>query len=384
MKKVFLVALAAMSLVSCSNDEVLDLQKDEIKLNVVTQNASRANELYNANNLHKEFYVSAVYKENANDSQYKLYIEKDQIAYENGEWVNKTTEARYWPEDENMALDFIASNKPIGLGSPAGLKRFSIPFTINNDVTKQEDLLYAVAKKQTRATNAVSGINLNFRHALSQIVFNARNDNAKLKVEIKDITVAYVSNYADFEFNLNSEYGTDEQYVKNSMGVGNFYDVAKPLTVSVIKHEPAMTNYTADFEDVTILGEGTANLTNVDDKLAMLLIPQKYEDWTEAEKLNKTEYANVKKPYLIIDCNMYNIGAKHEIDGNGTADLVDEYIPVHTGKYYVPFNVEWESGVKYLYTLIFGIEDMIPTIKYNVTADDWFFAAAVENPVEVK
>lgn len=369
MKKIFyFVALATLSLTSCSNDEVLNLQKDQIKLNVFADNGSRASELFNSGEIHSKFYVSAVYKENVADEYFKCYFHNDEIALEGGSWVNKTVSERYWPEDENMTLDFIALNTQKISSNPVGqFGTFMVQYNVNEDVTKQEDLMYAVAKGQSKKANNGAGVNLNFRHALSQIVFNAENDNSSLKVVIKSITINNISSVANFNFDLSADAGdTQEQYTQDAKG----YAVKRPMQVSPMYYTQALKDYTVDFEDVTILGEGFADLTLGNKDLTMLLIPQTRTAWDEATE----NVAETNNAYFAVDYDVYNIGK----DANGT-EIVDHYTPIRTGVKYVPVTINWEAGHKYIYTLRFLDLDKI---VYNVTVDD-FVAAPVDNGVNM-
>ena len=380
-KNLFLVALATLSLASCSNDDVLSLKKDEININVVGSNGSRASEIYSANNLHKEFYVSALYQDGETT---KAYIAQDLMAYEDGKWVNKS-DTRYWPEDENMALDFIASNVKYNLGNQLGIWGAQIDFTPATNVNEQVDFLYAVTKNQSRELSAVNGVNLNFRHALSQIVFNTEVTNKTLKVVIKDITIANIANTGIFKFGLSTQGSTEEQYVKNSMGVGNFNSIEKPIDIYVpgVGGKLNSTSFKVDFDDVTLKGNEEvtySDLTNTNDALALMLVPHT-NVWGETDKNDKSTYADSGKPYIIINCEIYNIGEKHIFDENGNPTRVEEYVPIHTGDFLMPIDVEWESGTKYLYTIVF--EGGSEPIKFNLTVDDWFFAP-VDNSVVVE
>ena len=99
MKKIISGIAVLMLLVSCSKEEVIDVNHDgdEITFDVVTNSATRAADVYCNNNMPKEFYVSAI-------SDGMSYIDEDHIANENGSWVNKSG-VRYWPE---TAVDFYA------------------------------------------------------------------------------------------------------------------------------------------------------------------------------------------------------------------------------------------------------------------------------------
>ena len=71
----FMVALAAMSLASCSNDNVIETAKPgEIKFNATTANASRAAAVYSATELMPKFTVNAAYLAEG-ETTYRNYIQ---------------------------------------------------------------------------------------------------------------------------------------------------------------------------------------------------------------------------------------------------------------------------------------------------------------------
>ena len=72
-----------MAMASCSQDETIGINHDgdEITFNVVTNNATRAADVYCNQNLPGGFYVSAI-------SDGKTYIDKDHVTGSNGNWTN--------------------------------------------------------------------------------------------------------------------------------------------------------------------------------------------------------------------------------------------------------------------------------------------------------
>ncbi len=83
---------------------------------------------------------------------------------------------------------------------------FSVPtidVNVPEDVTAQKDLIYAV--KTARNKNNTDGtVNLNFRHALSQVVFTAINPSRKLYAEIKGISICNVKKSGTFTYPANN------------------------------------------------------------------------------------------------------------------------------------------------------------------------------------
>ena len=179
MKKIIFGAMAATALLACSKEQVIELNRanDEIGFSVVAENQTKAAAVYCANNLLPEFDVAATYTK---DGATKWYFQNDNIKSVNDAWVNQTT-TRYWSADGKH--DFYAIyNGTMNLTAIAAAPAApTVNFTPDTDVAKQKDLLYAVTKGLAKSENPVA---LNFRHALSQIEFKAKNTNKQLYVEI--------------------------------------------------------------------------------------------------------------------------------------------------------------------------------------------------------
>lgn len=269
-----------MAMASCSQDETIGINHDgdEITFNVVTNSATRAADVFCNQNLPDGFYVSAI-------SDGKTYIDKDYVTGSKGNWTN-TSGTRYWPE---TPVDFYAHvNGGDAYKWNNGSPKFE-GFTVNNTVGSQVDLLYAVKKNQSKTNGTV---NLNFRHALSQIVFQAKNTNANLYVEIAGVSVVNVGGTNTFTFPLkntetnieHNNYDTDRDGVYETGEFGSItyndsWGSWAPLTQGT-------EQYNVDFPKTAVPGNNTlvalttANETGKEyNSNAMLLLPQKTTAW---------------------------------------------------------------------------------------------------------
>ena len=339
-----------MLLVSCSKEEVIDVNHDgdEITFDVVTNSATRAADVYCNNNMPKEFYVSAI-------SDGMSYIDEDHIAYENESWVNKSG-VRYWPE---TAVDFYAYYNDNGsyqwsVAEGKAVAKF-VDFTVNGSVAAQQDLIYAVKTSQSKPGEdaANTPVALNFRHALSQIVFQAKNTNANLYVEISGVDVVNVGNTNTFTFpsvdtdkNIVDHEGATADYPAGADGWGTWAE----LTGGNI-------SYAVEFKPVAVKGgDNTAvALTTTDDSEkpgeynanTMLLLPQTTTAWDAESKLGETSGS-----YFLVNCIIKNVK-----DGSGVAGDEDVYLWGAANapkKLAIPVAFNWEQGKKYIYTLVFG------------------------------
>ena len=343
-----------MAMASCSQDETIGINHDgdEITFNVVANNATRAADVYCNQNLPGGFYVSAI-------SDGKTYIDKDYVTGSNGNWTN-TSGTRYWPE---TAVDFYAHvNGGDAYKWNNGSPKFE-GFTVNNTVGSQVDLLYAVKKNQSKTNGTV---NLNFRHALSQIVFQAKNTNANLYVEIAGVSVANVGGTNTFTFPsentetniVDHDENADGVYEDGEFGSGISYDASwgtwNALTSGSI-------TYSVDFTKTPVPGNNTlvalttANETGKEyNSNAMLLLPQNTTAWKPNDNPLPGATGNTGS-YLLVDCAIFNVAGTDYAEGDDVCLWGEPQGSGWTTKELaIPVAFDWQQGKKYVYTLVFG------------------------------
>ena len=336
-----------MAMASCSQDETIGINHDgdEITFNVVTNQ-----------NLPKEFYVSAI-------SDGKTYIDKDYVTGSNGNWTN-TSGTRYWPE---TAVDFYAyvnagTSYKWSVNEGKATAKFE-NFAVNGTVAEQVDLLYAVKTNQSKTDGKV---NLNFRHALSQIVFQAKNTNANLYVEIAGVSVANVGGTNTFTFpSANTEtniehnnYDTDGDGVYETGEFGSFnYDGSwgawDNLTSGTEKYDVDFTKTPVPGNN-TLVALTTANETGKEyNSNAMLLLPQKTNAWNPETNPLPGAAGNTGS-YLLVDCAIFNVAGDDYADGDVCLWGEPQGSGWTTKELAIPVAFDWQQGKKYVYTLVFG------------------------------
>lgn len=357
MKKILFSAAMALVLVSCSRDEVIEINRDsdEIRFGVVTDAATRAADVYCNNNLPGAFTVYA----NHNG---KTYIDGDLIQKENNAWVNKTG-VRYWPEGN---VSFYAHVNGTGFTWASGGVPTIEDYTVPTAVADQKDLLYAVK------TQSEGQVTLNFRHALSQIVFQAKNTNANLYVEIDGVTICNLGNVNTFTYPTAN---TDDNII-NHDGVGETTTTGAWGTW--VNLTGGNTDYPVTFDAVSVPGDGAVKfLTNTNNtgkefsSNAMLLLPQTTTAWDTTTKPSADTQTG---SYFLVDCKICNVAG----DAYADSDVV-----LWEGPAAVPVTINWEQGKKYIYTFVFGDgnggydpDPDTPTpvllpITFDVTVDDF-------------
>ena len=342
MKKViFGTALASMALLSaCSADSELanvgTTANNAIGFHVVGNKAeTRANIINTSEDLKKtDFNVFAYKNNNGADGDIFMGDKVNEnglygvnIKYKNNMWdYNNPTELRYWP---TTALNFYAVNPGSTnfFGWTFTKEKKQIAYACFDEYAKDNkgeysnakniDVMYAVAKNQSQTTN--NGIvKFNFKHILSQVVFQAKTQYANMEVEIK------------------------------ALSIHNFYGGG---TFTIPEGEPSQTDWAPNsftyhsngftaVMDQSIKVNKTDEVTNISTQGPMLLVPQKLTKW---DLSGKTEAAdNAKQSYLKITCKIKQSGA-YLIGDDTKFDVL-----------YVPFGADWQPGKRYIYTLIFG------------------------------
>lgn len=382
-KYYFLAAGLLLMLGSCSQDDIVEanLGADEIRFAAVTNGSTRAADIYNPTNMPASFQVSAM-------SQNKVYISDDKIEKQGNSWVN-TTGTRYWPEDP---VDFYAHvNAGTTFNLNSGDPTFN-NFSVASAVGSQVDLLYAVKTGQTKKETPVQ---LNFRHALSQIVFKARNESENIFVQIQGVKVMNVTGSGTYTFptastdpNLPTS-GTADSEEENRGSWALTSDNA---------------NYEVDFSLVDVKGSKTNPATvNLSDEegTALMLIPQTTTAW-DPEAAPKPSVGNTNS-YLLVDCVIYNVadGSATPLPGDNVCLWGKEENGSYTTKELaIPVRFDWKEGHKYTYTLVFGNgnggydpdpedpdnpEPVLVPISFEVTVDEFLDGGSydVESPNEL-
>lgn len=358
MKKSYLLgALGLLAMASCSQDETIGINHDgdEITFNVVTNSATRASDVFCNQNLPGGFYVSAI-------SDGKTYIDGDHVTGSNGNWTN-TSGTRYWPE---TPVDFYAyvnagTSYKWSVNEGKATAKFE-NFAVNGTVAEQVDLLYAVKIGQEKADGKV---NLNFRHALSQIVFQAKNTNANLYVEIAGVSVANVGGTNTFTFpSANTETNivdhdenADGVYEDGEFGSGISYGTNWGTWATLTQ---GTEKYDVDFTKIAVKGNNTlvalttANETGKEyNSNAMLLLPQTTTAWDpETNPLPGAEKNTGS--YLLVDCAIFNVAGDDYADGDVCLWGEPQGSGWTTKELAIPVAFDWEQGKKYVYTLVFG------------------------------
>lgn len=308
-----IVASAAVLFTSCSaNDDVIENVQTSSS-NAITFNAvnnktqsTRANLIDDTNELKEANFKIWSYTNNDQEFMDGIFVNWDKT--DNG-WDYADGNTYYWPT-AGTTLNFYA----VAPASYANANRKEFTYTVSDEyafanATQNVDVLFAKAENQSRSNNNGT-VSLNFSHILSQIMFNAKTENAQMTATISSIKIhnAATSN----TFNFEKGWGTA---TRNN----------NTLTVPV-KNSAISSSATAITEDSP-----------------MLMLPQESTAWNVSGDTKTISGANAaNQTYLEITCNVKQNGV----------DILGSKSEMAT--IYVPFNATWTAGHKYCYTLIFG------------------------------
>lgn len=372
MKKViFGTALASMALLSaCSSDNELanvgTTASNAIGFHVVGNKAeTRANIIKPDNITDTDFRVFAFTRNSENGSDVNAFMgektdDKGQtgvkIDYIDNDWnyVNKS-DLHYWPTSTALNFDAVSpvsvsddmfANFHWSIGKDSKTISYSGINEYNNSQNEVNyDVMYAVAENQTQSKNK-GKVMFNFKHIMSQVVFQAKTQYEDMQVDIKDIKIHNYKFSGTFTFPTNGKDPEQNNWVPQ---------LSNKPEATVGKAQPTISV--------------TSNSTTTDISLnkPMLFIPQKLEAW---DTKNSIDQANTDtKSFLEIECKIQQNG--EFLHGNATS----------FAKLYVPFGTSWEPGKRYVYTLIFGGgydehgQPILMPINFEAKTSDWVNAA---------
>lgn len=342
-KQLFLIAVAALAMASCSKDETTGINNGNA-IDFRAALGTRAAETTTANI--EKFNVTALTAAGAS-------FFTDVEFTKDGSFFTSDP-SYYWPNDGSN-LSFYAY-------SPA-VADLNATVTIDNTTKKLTDYSpaaviadqkdFITAQATGSKSDESTGVALTFGHRLSQIEIKAKNTNDAYVYKVKGIRIA------------------------NAVSKGSFDFTSNDWTLATDK-----ANYEVTY-DVKTLGMDVASMMATENDNAMLL-PQQLTAWDSAnDKTNAQAGA-----YLAL---LVNICTK---DGA-------QVFPATTGVYKwtaVAIDTNWEAGKKYIYTLDFsdgagkvdpeepnpdpqpnpqpGDDILGSPIKFTVTVDAWSNSAA--------
>lgn len=354
MKTKFLLGAAALAtlLTACSQDEIIDSQKDGIRFGMTTGNTTRALQSYCNNVKPERFNVIAT-----NNGTTERYFTTEAVQ-SGSNWV---ADGYFWPEQDLDFTAYVNAGNTFHWDEGQGPK--FVDFQPAQDAASQVDLLYAKKLKQNRQV-----VDLNFRHALSQVVFKAVNNSTTgMKVTISEVVINHLNGQGTFEF---PTVNTDANYNNHTDIVNGEVNLPGQGTWTNLSGDNEYT--TGNLGAIEVLNTPT-DLTTVNHAKgadrSLILLPQEVEAWKPETKQDAGAYFKMK--------------VKFEKDGKV---IYDNYA-------YIPVNISWKQGVRYIYTFTFADgnnggwtdptnpDPVLSAISFDVTTDDFVPAEGNDVPM---
>lgn len=335
-KHLWIFAAAAAALAACSNDDTIAVNQgyddaSAISFRPVVTNLTRATK--------SSFVVGDAFNVYAAYDNGKYF--QDNFTYQSGSSTFSSTNKYYWPSD--VATKNVTFTAIWGATQTVGTAGQISDYTPAAAAANQVDILLAKHTSSTKESPVV----MNFRHALSQIVVNAKNSNPNIKVTITGVRVGYVKTTGTFNY---------------TGGVTDTKQAATDGTVTsgatlIPQSDWACTAFAATPTTTT------ANDYKYDQTVSLTLTGEQ----TDAQAL--TDYA----PWILLPQSMTDADGKYATSKTGTKgtanpDIAGSYIALKmtienyngttaTGTIvseqwcYWPITQAWNPGYKYTYTI---------------------------------
>ena len=173
-KNYWILAAAAVALAACSNDDTIAVNQgieeaNTINFSTIVEGQTRAAGITSSNLL--SFYVTANRGEDIYFGEAPVQFAKDNTT----DPVSYRSETKYyWPSEGK--LDFYAFAPATGTTiTRTDSTEFSV--TPAAAPASQEDFVYGVVRQQDK-TSGGNGVQLNFRHAMSDVIIQLKNTSS--------------------------------------------------------------------------------------------------------------------------------------------------------------------------------------------------------------
>lgn len=358
MKKLFFIAaIASAALVGCTKNEVnTPAEKGKISFAApVVSAVTKAPEDPVTGEINpsdkyptdEEFNVFAVHHTGkyASAAGTTLYMEDVQVKYGSATanyWAPEHVDggvAYYWPENADSYLTFAgySPSKTTGTIGWTAANGFTLSnFTVEDETDDQYDLMFSrrtFDKQESTGGRTYSGVDINFEHALSSIVFKAKRaeEYAGTTIKLYSITILNAYNKGTYEQGL-----VDDATNKSSEGYPKWTPTGDEMDY-VVYNETAPSN----------IADGTTYDANDSD---VIVLPQVFERAEAADETAGANDVSIKVVYSIQTATGEEIKQEKIVSlqiGNGGTQFKDKENNLISA---------WEIGKRYTYTISFGLD----------------------------
>ena len=364
MKKLFFIAaIASAALVSCTKNELAPSVTEQQEISFAAPVMSPTTKVAEiANNYPKDadskFAVWAYYYDDETDGgEYtdfddgEIYMNEVVVKYnETLKGWRPESKSYYWPK--NGSLTFIAYS-PSSVAAYADVDEKGINFTeyvVDTDVAKQTDLLFSEraydkveVDQATSAADPYAGVQINFKHALSSILFKVKAAETYTGTTLTVTKIEVLNAYSQGDFT---------QGLADSNGAVTGATVEGVETKAVWSDYEAETTYVA-YENATGLAltnaavyahNGTA--TKTDNTTDLILLPQDLTH-SDSDPATPDKEVSIRVTYTLENTDMTDA-----ITQVATVSLANGF---KVGETVID---AWEIGKRYTYTISVGLGEI--------------------------
>ena len=213
-KNYWILAAAAVALAACSNDDTIAVNQgieeaNTINFSTIVEGQTRAGSITTANLT--SFYVTA----NRGNEIYFGGETPVEFAKDGSTTSYRSATKYYWPSEGK--LDFYAFAPATGI-TRTDSTHFSVtPATAPAD---QVDFVYGVVRQQDKTTGG-QGVALNFRHAMSDVIIQLKNEANDLDVTVGNVSIGYILPTGAFAPAFKTAAGSEVGFSTNGSDISN-------------------------------------------------------------------------------------------------------------------------------------------------------------------
>lgn len=333
-KKLFFLAVAAVALASCSNDETIASQANseanEITFRPLLNGVTRATTEIASGDLHTTgFQVESYFTGGSN------YFGPVTFTYQSSNYYPSSGHY-YWPATGNLDFYAYTPNPSTTSNQISGSKNsFTVTPSTEENPTHY-DFIFAKTKDQAKS-NSASGVPLVFKHICSWINVKVYNDNPSLKTYVTGWKVGYLRPGGVFTYPADGASTSAAALpAATSAGGGDSY-----WSYTATTHDAALaTEYKATYSNANNgLIEAVTSNTAVSLGNSMILVPQVL---TATSKTNYDANMKLQCSFIAIKLLIKDASGTNTI-ANGTGNAKWAIWPIP--------NTNWDPGNRYTYTI---------------------------------
>lgn len=342
MRKIFIAALAAVAMVSCAKDEAVEINKgDAIGFAATTGRTTRTATIDDVWELNR-FRVWGFHQADATAAETAL-MTNIQVRHD-GEGVWVYGDPYFWPSVGTCDFYGIyptvddVTTSPITVDMAAKKVTYALK-SFGMGEWYPTDWIYAVNADEARQSTPVP---MNFRHAMSQIVFQVENKNSRLKVTIPEGSIELICASQKGVYTLPSgDTDIEANYDDREMGSWKVDETHRPVSecFAIAAINGAVLNGVSNCLVADFMAEDGA----------MITVPQTVAAYDYASDGDNEKLQAYFRMKVLIEQENTEIWPGY----NSVGGLE----PVVKGRAYwvaIPVSATWEQGKKYTYTFIFG------------------------------